>query len=96
MPNVYADRINKTVDDTTTQTQRGNEMKVNETITFVGRTYTVTEIFGECPEATKQLGIVQQAVITGERGATRLLQIFANGTRRTISLGGKTEIEYAV
>ena len=71
-------------------------MKTNDKISFIGRTYTVTEIFGECPEAVKQLGIVQQAVITGERGAAKLLQIFANGTRRTISLGGKTEIEYAV
>jgi hypothetical protein len=71
-------------------------MKINDQIKFVGRNYTVTEIFGECPEAVKQLGIVQQAVIVGNRGAARLLQVFADGTRRTISMGGKTEIEYAV
>ena len=71
-------------------------MKVNDKTSFCGREYTVTEIFGECPNVVKQLGIVQQATITGNRGATRLLQVFADGTRRTISLGGKTEIEYAV
>lgn len=69
-------------------------MKINETITFGGLEYKVTEIFGECPEAMKQLGIVQQAIITGSRGATRLLQIYANGIRRTISLRGKTRIEW--
>jgi len=71
-------------------------MKLNDTITFVGKTYTVTEIFGNCPEAAKQLGIVLQATITGKRGATRLLQIFADGTRRTISLSGRSEVEYAI
>lgn len=71
-------------------------MKVNDTITFAGRTYTVTEIYGECPEAVKQLGIVQQVMIVGDRGASRLLQIFSNGTRRTITTSGRSEIEYAI
>lgn len=69
-------------------------MKLGETITFVGRKYTVTAIHGECPNVVKQLGIVQQVTITGQRGSTRLLQIFANGTRRTITLSGRTEIDY--
>lgn len=69
-------------------------MKVGEKIQFVGRSYTITEIFGASPEAARQLGIVQQVAIRGERGATRLLQIFANGTRRTITTSGRCEIEY--
>lgn len=69
-------------------------MRLNDKIKFAGRIYEVIRICGASPEATKQLGIVQQVVIEGERGATRLLQIFANGTRRTITMSGKTEIEY--
>jgi len=68
-------------------------MKLNETITFVGREYTVTKIHGECPNVVKEIGVVQQVTITGRRGAERLLQIFANGVRRTIDSRGNTEYE---
>jgi hypothetical protein len=57
----------------------------NETITFLGRTYRVTDELGVGPATAAQLGIVRQCIIEGERGAVMMLQVFANGTRRAIS-----------
>ncbi len=70
-------------------------MTTNETISFGGKNYRVAKTLGAGPETVKQLGIVEQAVIVGERGATRLLQVFANGNRRTIGGTGRVENEYA-
>ena len=39
-------------------------------------------------------GLVSQKVVKGTRGATLLLQEFANGVRRTIGRNAKVEVEY--
>ena len=68
-------------------------MKIGETTQFKGKAYTVEAIHGACPEAVKQIGVVQQVTIKGKRGGVRLLQIFANGVKRTIDQKGRSECD---
>jgi hypothetical protein len=57
-----------------------------ETMTLNNRTFTVTKEIGVGEHTARDLGIVRQCIIEGVKGSTLMLQVFANGTRRTISL----------
>jgi hypothetical protein len=57
-----------------------------ETITLNSRKYTVAQEIGVGEHTARDLGIVRQCIIEGVKGSTLMLQVFANGTRRTISL----------
>lgn len=60
-----------------------------ETMTLNNRTYRVTEELGVGPATARDLGIIRQCIIEGVRGSTLLLQVFADGTRRTINAQGQ-------
>jgi predicted regulator of Ras-like GTPase activity (Roadblock/LC7/MglB family) len=65
-----------------------------ETMTLNNRKYRVTEELGVGPATASQLGIVRQCVIEGVKGSTLLLQVFANGTLRTINARGQRVTVY--
>lgn len=59
-----------------------------ETITFIGRTFRVTDELAVPAALAADIGLVRQCIIEGDRGAVMMLQVFANGTRRAISGNG--------
>ena len=65
-----------------------------ETITLKNRKYTVTQELGVGVNTARDLGIVRQCIIEGVQGSTLLLQVFANGTRRTINAVGNRVTVY--
>jgi hypothetical protein len=65
----------------------------NTTTTFKGRTYKIVASFPVHAVLVAD-GMVSQQHIEGVKGSTLLLQAFSNGTRRTISLTGRTDYEY--
>jgi len=68
-------------------------MKNGDTVTIKGVEYKISETLETGENTARQLGIVQQAVITGKRGATYLLQVFGSGEKRAISTTGRVITE---
>lgn len=76
--------------------QTNNTLNAGDKITFKGREYTVEGVLNVSESLTASIGVVGQYGIKGAKGAFRFLQVFANGTRRTINMtGGSVEIELA-
>jgi hypothetical protein len=65
-----------------------------KTITLNSRKYTVTQELGVGVNVARDLGIIRQCIIEGVKGSTLLLQVFANGTRRTINAVGNRVTYY--
>jgi len=65
-----------------------------ETITLKHRTYTVVKELGVGVNVARELGVIRQCIIEGVKGSTLLMQVFANGTSRTINAVGNRVTYY--
>lgn len=64
-----------------------------EQVNFNGRNYSVQSVLPVADIVRDDLGVVQQSVISGKRGACGLLQKFNDGTARVIWHSGH-RVEY--